>query len=161
MVAIRKGGDKLVIGHLDPSKYATQRFSKDPKQVPSTLAGPLRLTITAIGGTRDLNGSQKIPCLCRKWTRATTHGPTTSCVLTRQATSAPKATSDSPNEPSLPVSPGDLRISVLLQGVFEHLAYKAEQQPELTGLQILVEGRVPLGELCLPTASLCFASQCT
>jgi len=33
----------------------------------------------------------------------------------------------------------------MLQGVFEHLASKGEQQPQLTGLQILVEGRVPLG----------------
>ena len=37
-----------------------------------------------------------------------------------------------------------------LQGVFEHLASKGEQQPQLTGLQILVEGRVPLGRLPHP-----------
>ena len=34
VVAIRKGGNELVVGHLDPSKYATQTFSTDPKQVP-------------------------------------------------------------------------------------------------------------------------------
>jgi hypothetical protein len=49
-------------------------------------------------------------------------------------------------------------LLLLLQGVFEHLASKAEQQPELTGLQVLVEGRVPLGDQFLPPASLCVAS---
>ena len=32
------------------------------------------------------------------------------------------------------------------QGVFEHLASKGVPRPDLTGLQVLVEGRVPLGE---------------
>lgn len=37
VVAIRKGGDKLTIGHLDPKKYSTQTFSTDPTQA-SALA---------------------------------------------------------------------------------------------------------------------------
>ena len=32
------------------------------------------------------------------------------------------------------------------QGVFEHLAAKGVPRPDLTGLQVLVEGRVPLGK---------------
>lgn len=32
-----------------------------------------------------------------------------------------------------------------LQGVFEHLAQKKEKAPEPQGLQVMVEGRVPLG----------------
>ena len=40
-----------------------------------------------------------------------------------------------------------------MQGVFEHLSQKNEEAPELQGLQVLVEGRVPLGislTLCDP-----------
>ena len=33
-----------------------------------------------------------------------------------------------------------------MQGVFEHLESKGEGSPNVSGLQILVEGRVPLGE---------------
>lgn len=37
VVAIRKGGNELVVGHLDPSKYASQTFSTDPNQVPLSV----------------------------------------------------------------------------------------------------------------------------
>lgn len=40
-----------------------------------------------------------------------------------------------------------------VQGVFEHLGEKHEKEPELTGLQILVEGRVPLGKPTFPIPS--------
>lgn len=33
MVAIRRSGEKLVVGHLDPQEYPTQTFSLDPQQV--------------------------------------------------------------------------------------------------------------------------------
>lgn len=36
---------------------------------------------------------------------------------------------------------------LVLQGVFEHLSQKKEEVPRLQGLQILLEGRVPLGRL--------------
>ena len=38
-------------------------------------------------------------------------------------------------------------VSHFVQGVFEHLSQKGEKLPEQTGLEILVEGRVPLGKL--------------
>jgi hypothetical protein len=33
IVAIRKGGDKLVVGNLESDKYPTIEFSTDPSQV--------------------------------------------------------------------------------------------------------------------------------
>ena len=33
IVAIRKAGDKLVVGHLHPKQYATYTFITDPSQV--------------------------------------------------------------------------------------------------------------------------------
>jgi N-acetylgalactosamine kinase len=94
VVAIRKGGDKLVIGHLDPSKYATQTFSTNPQQEVDTG-----------------NHTWANYFMCA------------------------------------------------YKGVFEHLVSKGEQQPQLTGLQILVEGRVPLGSgLSSSAALVCSAS---
>lgn len=39
IVAIRKGGDKLVVANLESDKYPTIEFSTDPNQVPVSQPG--------------------------------------------------------------------------------------------------------------------------
>lgn len=43
IVAVRKGGEKLVISNLEDSTYATQTFDTDPNQVRQSFKGTLRL----------------------------------------------------------------------------------------------------------------------
>lgn len=50
ITAVSKGGDKLVVGHLNPDKYPTQVFSTDPSQVqplPFVLVGDLTTSISS------------------------------------------------------------------------------------------------------------------
>jgi hypothetical protein len=89
-VAIRKGGDKLVVANVEADKYPTMEFSTDPAQVTNgggrahsagqcaaaivSRSPPLpRLTVACVHA----------PGACRQSTPPSTRGPTTLCRLIR------------------------------------------------------------------------------
>jgi hypothetical protein len=121
IVAISKGGDKLVVGNVDAGTYPTMEFSTDPAQV-------------RMAGCADQHVCVCV-CVCagraHSWLRRA-RGMTL-CAVPPQAVDTRKH------------SWANYFVSAY-KGVFEHLQANGAEPPAPVGLQVMVHGVVPLGE---------------
>jgi hypothetical protein len=90
VVALKKGGTKLVISNLDDEAYPPEEYDTDPKQVVGVAllhrlqaGSTLAVSVSSRCNPRQLNDEHCPLVACRRSTLISTAGQTTSSVHTR------------------------------------------------------------------------------